>query len=685
MLVRYTALSLRPFFLLALITACSPSIHQQPIGEEIPPDDELIALEAFRSKDRYYLRYQRGGAIFYAAGDLLRPVPGDDPTQAATFDVPQLAPMARHRPEEWTRLTRNMVTIPVLSITEWARFRDRLFDEFLPKEPNTGVSVSFDRADYFFFIDSEGRFRARRLIDKPPWYSVAKQVDLTQYFEKWQPALAEFLAQRGIHSEEVLFNTGDLEEGAIPFVYINTRTRLIVLVRYDELPDSVRDSVPGSHILLSLWHFIGTHTYSVPMRPFSSIQSLLAVVTDTALETGRTLTSGIPAGNPGPLNNTGPGMSLVDWEAELDKRLGRPASRGTLKFLVDGEAFFTRLVDAVASASTSIDVRAYIFDNDDVALTIAELLKRRANEGVQVRVLFDGLGTFFAGGTRSDSQPEDSGGPPSMQAWLERDSLVDVRTVKNFWLTGDHTKSIIIDGERAFLGGMNIGREYRYDWHDLMVEVTGPVVDEVSDEFRSAWTHSGFFGDFATLFGGRKSGKNAARPGYAVRLIYTKPGRQEIFSLQRSAIQRAQRYIYVENAYFTDDTLLKELILARRRGIDVRVIIPLETDNGAITRNIVLAANVMLENGIRVYIYPGFTHVKAAIFDGWASLGSANLDRFSLRLNQELNIATSEPEAVAELQNVLFQPDFKRSLELTEPIPEHWTDYLIELFGDYVF
>ena len=119
--------------------------------------------------------------------------------------------------------------------------------------------------------------------------------------------------------------------------------------------------------------------------------------------------------------------------------------------------------------------------------------------------------------------------------------------------------------------------------------------------------------------------------------------------------------------------------------MDVRVIIPLETDNGAITRNIVLAANVMIENGIRVYIYPGFTHAKAAIFDGWASLGSANLDRFSLRLNQELNIATSEPEAVAELQNVLFHPDFERSVELTEPIPERWTDYLIELFGDYVF
>ncbi|MEH6569236.1 MAG: phospholipase D-like domain-containing protein, partial [Halioglobus sp.] len=154
---------------------------------------------------------------------------------------------------------------------------------------------------------------------------------------------------------------------------------------------------------------------------------------------------------------------------------------------------------------------------------------------------------------------------------------------------------------------------------------------------------------------------------------------------QREAIRRSQRYIYVEYAYFTDDVLLRELVLARRRGVDVRVIIPLETDRGLITRNIILAANRMLANGVRVYIYPGFSHAKAAIFDGWATLGSANLDRLSLHINREINIATSEPVAVNSLIDKLFEPDFETSAELTEPFPERWTDHIIEMFGDYIF
>ena len=86
-----------------------------------------------------------------------------------------------------------------------------------------------------------------------------------------------------------------------------------------------------------------------------------------------------------------------------------------------------------------------------------------------------------------------------------------------------------------------------------------------------------------------------------------------------------------------------------RRGVDVRVVIPLVTDRGPITRNNALAANAMLEHGVRVFIYPGMSHVKAAVFDGWACLGSANWDRWSLSINNELNLATSHPPAVQEL------------------------------------
>ena len=233
---------------------------------------------------------------------------------------------------------------------------------------------------------------------------------------------------------------------------------------------------------------------------------------------------------------------------------------------------------------------------------------------------------------------------------------------------------------------MNIAREYRYDWHDLMMEVRGPVVDILSDEFRKAWAHAGFFGDYGYLFQTMvPHDAKAEDVGFPVRVLFTRTGVHEIFEAQRRAIRNARRYIYVENAYFTDDIMLYELVKARRRGVDVRVIIPLVTDRGPITRNNVLAANAMLEHGIRVYVYPGMSHVKAAVFDGWACLGSANWDNWSLSINQELNLATSDPGAVNGLIERLFEPDFANSAELTEQIPERWSDYLLELIGDFVF
>ena len=664
-----------------VLATCSTPEVASPIGEEVPPDPPLLALEAFRGNDQYFLRYRRDGEIFYTMGDLK----GRTPPGSAHDPAPKLKPMKQDVPEDWSRLTRELTEIPVLGIQHWSRFRDSIFSEFLPEERNTGVAVSFDRADYFFFYDQLGRFRARRLIDKPPWYGVSARVDLAQYFDQWQPLLREYLVEQGLTGDEVLFNTGDLDKGAIPFIYINTNTRLIVLIRYDEIPASLRNQVPGTHLLQSLWHFIGSHSYSIPMRPFSSVTTLLSLATDTALQSGKNLLTGIPLQIEVPPLADEPAMDLQAWEAELDQRLRRPSSRGRLDFLVDGDNFFPRFVDVVTSASESVDIRAYIFDNDDVAMTIAELLKRRSKEGLDIRVLFDGLGTIIAGSEQSGSLPADHQPPLSIRAHLTHDSHINVRAVKNTWLTGDHVKTMIVDRRIAFLGGMNIGREYRYDWHDLMVEITGPVVDEINREFHSAWAQAGLFGDFGRMFSFGSDDLNRGTGGYPLRLIYTRPGQQEIYVLQREAIRRSRRYIYIENAYFTDDILLRELIKARGRGVDVRVIIPLETDRGVITRNIALAANIMLANGIRVYIYPGFTHAKAAIFDGWASMGSANLDRLSLRINQELNIATSEPQAVQELLDELFYPDFAAATELTEPFPEQWADYLIEIFGDYIF
>ena len=670
---------------LVLLGACFSTEKETPIDESLSAEPLFVLLDAYRGNEQFLLRYRRGLSIYYAAGEIVEPVSSQPITEQGRYDTPVIVPMGEKKVDSWDKLTRNLTPIPILDVADWADLRQQLFGQLMPTEKNQGIAVSFDRMDYFFFYDKAGNFRVRRLIDKPPWYSVSARIDLRQHFEAWQPVLQDFLARSEIQTEDVIFNTGDLDKGSIPFLYVNTRSKVIALVQYEDLSETMIGDVPGLHVLQSFWHFVESHTSTIIMRPFSSLQSLLAVVTDTAVETGRGFASGLNFEGPVPAVVDAPGMDLVRWESDLDQRLGRQASLGRLKFLVDGEAFFPRFIDALTSARDSVDIRAYIFDNDDVALNVGELLKRRSREGVDVRVLFDGLGSITASGQQSSSLPTGHKPPISIEAYLSHGSRVEVRKSKNMWLTGDHVKTMVIDKRLAFLGGMNIGREYRYDWHDMMVEVEGPVVDEINREFQLAWGQAGVFGDFSYLVNWKKETNNQHRGGYPVRLIYTKPGQHEIYQLQREAIRRSSRYIFVENAYFTDDILLKELILARRRGVDVRVVIPLETDRGIITRNITLAANALLQNGVRVYLYPGFSHAKAAVFDGWASVGSANLDRLSLHINRELNLVTSEPAAVEALIAALFQPDFEKSRELTAPFPERWTDHIIEMFGDYVF
>ena len=211
-------------------------------------------------------------------------------------------------------------------------------------------------------------------------------------------------------------------------------------------------------------------------------------------------------------------------------------------------------------------------------------------------------------------------------------------------------------------------------------------VDIIRKEFYSAWALAGPLGDIGLLFSRVKPNETQLHTnGYPLRVLLTEPGKQEIYRSQLKAISQARSYIYIQNAYLTDDRILRELIKARRRGVDVRVIMPIETDHGPITRSNVLAANSMLDNGIRVFIYPGFSHVKAAVIDGWVCLGSANYDRLSLRLNRELNIASSDPGVRDELLEKLFEPDFKVSVELTEQIPRQWADFLVELIGDYLY
>ena len=387
---------------------------------------------------------------------------------------------------------------------------------------------------------------------------------------------------------------------------------------------------------------------------------------------------------PIPEVSNAPGMNLDKWEQDLDRISGRKSSLGTIEFLVGGEEYFPRMLEAVRNAQESIDIRTYIFDNDDYAVKVADELKA-VSDDVDIRVMFDGIGNLAALRANSESMPADFKTPISMERHLERDSRIKVRTLSNPWLTGDHTKTTIIDKKIAFVGGMNIGREYRYDWHDLMMEVRGPIVDQLQYDTNKAWAKASVFGDIANLFAfvsGKR--KHAEKTGYPVRALYTRNFDSQIYRAQLAAIRRAQSYILIENSYFSDDETLFELARARRRGVDVRVILPTRGNHSTHDASNLIAMNRMLENGIRVYRFPGMSHVKAAVIDGWASVGTANFDKLSLEVNKEVNLATSDEKTVNDLLDRLFIPDLARSIEVYEKSDVTLQARLIEVVIDEV-
>ena len=678
-----------PFLALAFLVGCGgqpvenyPTLTGRFASEA--DTQPLIASRALLGPSGFELVFRQGDTLFQGGGRLELGPPVED--AAGAEPGPLLVPLAYWVPAGQPSTTGDGVQAAILSVKDWRDLRNQLFASLIPVGTNEGIVIHFGVDDYFLYYDQNNVFSVSIIDQKPGDYFIAARYSFVELLPLGFELLEQLLEDRGIDESLILINTGDTGAYSLPFVFVDIAKESAAFVRLGSASRDYVGGAPADAAVATAGHVVTSHTMKMISRPFSSALRLLFMATDTVGETLRIQPTTLADPSKIPPLNEGPGMDLAEWERELDRSVGGKRTKGTIRYLIDGEDFFTRFIDAASRAEQSITLRMYIFDNDDYALRIADMLKRRSNDGIDVKILLDGLGTIASRMEEQESLPEGYVGPSSMPAYLEGESDINVRMAANPWLTGDHVKTLIIDEKLAFTGGMNIAREYRFDWHDMMVELEGPVVDRIQFEFEKAWAHAGIFGDLG-YFIRRISPKprRADDVGHPMRLLFTRADDPQIFHAQRRAARRAQKYIYVQNAYFTDDAILYDLAKARLRGVDVRVIMPLVTDRGPITKNNALAANALLEHGVRVYIYPGMSHVKAAIFDGWACLGSANLDRWSLKLNKELNVATSDPDAVGRLERSLFDVDFERSVELTEPFPERWSDYLLELIGDYVF
>jgi cardiolipin synthase len=607
--------------------------------------------------------------------------PADEPAGASNrFWV---APLVLETGQEARRrgLLKEGAMLPIQEQRIWQRLWRKTLDGLTPAAPGSGVAVVVQNLEAILYRTDGGGVELGALESKPAGVRVERTLTNGELGEAIVRALEASASTPARSGRRYLFATGQEP----PFVLIDLSARTTVFLYHLANPELVGAALsPGFGLRALNWIVVRNSLLTTLKNPVTTINRGLFRVGHT----GATFLPNalLPARGARASAADGGGLAGGDWERELDVICSTPIQYGRLRFLIDGERFFSELIQSIQEARQAVDVQMYIFDTDDYAVRLADVLRTRSRS-VRVRVLYDEFGSLASALSppRSPMPPEFKP-PADIERYLERGSRVAVRAAPNPWFTSNHKKVIALDARKAYVGGMNFGREYRYEWHDMMVELTGPVVGELQHGFDCDWAHAGLLGDCAFAWCSllESHPHRNRRPGdIPIRLLHTKTGRPEIYEAHLRALRRAQTRVFVENAYFTDDTLLGELIAARRRGVDVRAIVPAENDSGVMNAGNLAKANALLKEGVRVFVYPGMLHLKAALIDGWACTGSANLNRLSMFYNQELNVAFSDPSTVAVFERDLFEADFAKSRELTAPLPTSWTDYLLELVSNH--
>jgi cardiolipin synthase len=569
--------------------------------------------------------------------------------------------------------------VTVIAGAGWRDFSTNLIESLTPKLAWHGASYQAFLADRILYRDAQGQAHMAPQGEQPGQVIIDHRFLLEETLEVLAEQAEEYRAQR--HPDETLFllMAPNGSRWSQPLL-VDRQHRQCINLLPAALFDSADRGLGFAATAQGFGAVVQSHSIALIKNPISSAARLADLGIETAvvmlhLRLPRSAT--FP-----PLAQTN-GMDLVQWEDWLDRYTGTRQEEGSIQLLIDGDRFFTRLQRAIADATNHISVNVFIFDRDDVAVEIADQLKQRSAD-VRVNVILDQMGSLTSGlSPPSSPMPEDFDPPESIIAHLRKDSHVHVRPFLNPWFSVDHTKVYLMDGTHAWVGGMNLGREYRYEWHDLMFELQGPVVASLENEFKRDWAHAGPLGDLAFVTAALGQPKGEAAPGggnwIKVRRLPTRTAWKPFNAAVQASIRKAQNYIYIENPYLFDKRVITGLVQARNRGVDVRVVLPRVNDFKTGARGNFVTANYLLQHGVRVYFYPGMTHVKAMLVDDWACLGSGNLGHMSLRLSQEDNIATSDPTFVGRLKRDLFEEDFARSYELQQPISVEWVDFVADL------
>ena len=341
----------------------------------------------------------------------------------------------------------------------------------------------------------------------------------------------------------------------------------------------------------------------------------------------------------------------------LALRMGRAEVRpgNVVEVLVGAPDTYDALIAAIGAARDHIHLEYYAFRADASGMRIIRALEEAASRGVAVRVLYDGFGS--AGLGRSLRVLRKKGGKKA--AFFPLDPIRKAATIN----LRNHRKVLVIDGVLGFCGGVNIGDQF-VPWRDVHLRIEGPAVAQLSAVFVEDW----FFATREDLVAPRYMPTVSAVGTSTMQIIESGPDQahEAIHRLYFAAIASAQTRVWVTTPYFVPDrAILVALTTAASRGVDVRLITPAHSNWGVTLHAGHSFYEELLGAGVRVFEYHGgMLHTKTLAVDGrFATVGSANLDVRSFRLNFEL-IAVLYDEVSVRKMEALFEEDLVKSNEV---------------------
>ena len=337
----------------------------------------------------------------------------------------------------------------------------------------------------------------------------------------------------------------------------------------------------------------------------------------------------------------------------------------------DGTEKFDALLADMENAKHHIHLLYYIFRHDALGEKILEVAKRKAREGVVVRLLYDNVGNLLLP-TYSFSDLQEAGGNCSSFAPMRFSLMSQLRA--NY---RNHRKIAVIDGSIGYVGGMNVGVEYLGEdkhltpWRDTHMRLTGPSVWFLQERFLMDWFYATDEGikdySISKYF---HSEFPACEEGLGVQIVSSGPDTTETAPIKGGMMEMlytAKKNVYLQTPYFAPDgSLFDALQVASMSGIDVRVMIPLIGDHRIVHWATLHYAREALAAGIRVFLYKGFLHSKTIVCDGKvASIGTANISNRSFYLNFEVNAFVFN-EGFALEQEEIFHQDMEDCIEINE-------------------